>query len=115
MMWSEVQKSNLSSWYVNITEGDMGGGGGSGKSDKVATVEAFKEKEKEIMAMRPQKEKFINKPEPKAKFRVFSVQEILFLRSCEEISIGEGHPGSHSYPLNLKVMEQLKKKLLCVR
>ena len=33
--------------YVNIKGGDMGRGDGTGKSDRVATIEALKEKEKE--------------------------------------------------------------------
>ena len=45
---------------VNIKEGEMGGGDGPGKSDRVATVEVLKEKEKGIMAMEPQQEDIFN-------------------------------------------------------
>ena len=55
---------------VNIKEGDMGRGDGPSKSDRVASIEALKEK-KEIMTMSPQKEDIINKSEPKVRFRVF--------------------------------------------
>ena len=48
----------------------MGRGDGPGKSDRVMTIEALKEKEKGIMTMSPQQED-INKPEPKVRFRVF--------------------------------------------
>ena len=48
LMWTEVRKPvNM---YVYIKEGDMGGGGGPGKSDRVTTVEALQEKG--IMATR---------------------------------------------------------------
>ena len=43
--------------------------------------------------------RIINKPEPKARFRVFWVQEVLLQRSHKEI----GHPGSHGCALNLGV------------
>ena len=49
---------------VNIQEGDMGRGDGPGKSDRIATIETLKDKEKGIMVMSPQEE------EPKGKFRV---------------------------------------------
>ena len=38
---------------VNIKEGDMERGDGPGKSDRVTTIEALKEKEKGIMTMNP--------------------------------------------------------------
>ena len=41
---------------VNIQEGDMGRGDGPSKSDRIASIEALKEKEKEIMTMSPQQE-----------------------------------------------------------
>ena len=50
-MWSPVLSRN-----VNIKEGDMGRGDDPGKSDRVATIEALKEKEKGIMTMSPQQE-----------------------------------------------------------
>ena len=56
---------------VNIQEGDMERRDGPGKSDRVVTIEALKEEEKEIMTMSPQQEDIINKPEPKVRFRVF--------------------------------------------
>jgi hypothetical protein len=56
---------------VNIQEGDMGMGDGPDKSDRVATIEAFKEQKKGIMTMSPQQEDINNKPEPKVRFRVF--------------------------------------------
>ena len=52
---------------VNIQEGDMWRGDGPSKSDRVATVEALKQKEKGIMTMSPQQKDIINKPEPKIK------------------------------------------------
>jgi hypothetical protein len=48
---------------VNINNGDMGGGDGPGTSNRIATVEALKEKEKGIMTMSPQQEGIVNKPE----------------------------------------------------
>ena len=48
----------------------MGRGDGPGKSDRVVTTEALKEKEKGIMTMSPQQKDIINKPEPKVRFRV---------------------------------------------
>jgi hypothetical protein len=45
----------------------MGEGNGPGKSDRIATIEALKEK-KGIMTMSLQQEVF-NKPEPKVRFR----------------------------------------------
>ena len=48
----------------------MGMGSGSVKSDRVATVEALKEKEKGIITIIPQQED-INKLEPNIRFRVF--------------------------------------------
>ena len=45
---------------VNIQEGDMGRGDSPGKSDRVATIEALKEKEKGIMTVSPQQEDIIN-------------------------------------------------------
>ena len=71
LMWTDVQKSDLSTKIVNIQEGDMGRGDGPGKSDRMATIEALKEEEKGIMTMSPQQEDIINKPEPKVRFRVF--------------------------------------------
>ena len=56
---------------VNIQEGDMERGDGPSKSDRVASIEALKEKEKGIMTMSPQQEDIINKPESKVRFRVF--------------------------------------------
>ena len=55
---------------VNIQEGDMGRGDGPSKSDRLATIEALKEK-KGIMTMSSQQEDIINKPEPKVRFIVF--------------------------------------------
>ena len=46
-------------------------GPGPSKSDRVASIEALLEKEKEIMTMTPQQEDIINKPKPKVRFRVF--------------------------------------------
>ena len=57
-------KTLLVNKYVNIKESDMRGGDGSSKSDRVVTVEAFKEKEKGIVTMSPQQEDVINKPDP---------------------------------------------------
>jgi hypothetical protein len=57
--------------YVNIKEGVMGGGDGPGKSDREATIEPLKGKEKGIMTMTPQQEDVINKLEPNVRFRVF--------------------------------------------
>ena len=48
----------------------MGRGDGPGKSDRVVTIGALKEKEKGIMTMSPQQEDIVNKPEPKVRFRV---------------------------------------------
>ena len=39
--------------YVNIKEGDMGGGDGPGKPDRIAIIQALNEKEKGIMARLP--------------------------------------------------------------
>ena len=44
-------EAKLVNMYVNIKEGNMGEGDDPGKSNRVATVEALKEKE--IMAMSP--------------------------------------------------------------
>ena len=63
-------KARLVNKDVKI-KGDMGRGDGPGKSDRVTTIEALKEKEKGIMTMSPQQEDIINKPEPKVRFRVF--------------------------------------------
>jgi len=46
-------------------------GPGPSKSDRVASIEALLEKEKEIMTMTPQQEDIIKKPKPKVRFRVF--------------------------------------------
>ena len=54
----------------NIKKGDMGGGDGPSKSDRVVTIETLKQKEKGIMSMSPQQED-VNNPEPKVRFRVF--------------------------------------------
>ena len=88
---------------VNIKEGDMGRRYGPSTLNRVATIEALKEKEKGIMTLSPQQED-VNKPKPKVRLRVFWVQEVLFQRSHEEISIEEGYPGSHSCALNLEVL-----------
>ena len=56
---------------VNIQEVDMERVDSPSKSDRVASIEALKEKDKGIMTMRPQQEDVINKPEPKVRFRVF--------------------------------------------
>ena len=47
---AEVKLVNM---YVNMKECDMGRGDGPGKPHRVVTVEVFKEKEKEIIAMSP--------------------------------------------------------------
>jgi hypothetical protein len=60
-------------------------------------------KERELVTMSPQD--FINKPQPKIRFRVLRVQEVLLQRYHEEISKGGPHPGSHGHGLNLKIME----------
>ena len=49
----------------------MGRGDGPSKSDRVASIETLKEKEKGIMIMSPQQKDGVNKPEPKVRFRVF--------------------------------------------
>ena len=64
-----IEETKLVNMHVKIKEGDMGSG--DGKSDRVTTVEALKEKERGIMTMSPQQEDIINKPEPKVRFRVF--------------------------------------------
>jgi hypothetical protein len=97
---------------VNIQEGDMGRGDGPSKSDRVATIEVLREKEKGIMTMSPQQEDIINKPEPKVRFRVFRIQEVLLQGSHEEISIGGGHPGSHGCALNQKLMEGVEGEVV---
>ena len=48
----------------------MGSEDGPGKSDRVMTIAALKEK-KGIMTMSPQKEAFVNKSEPEVRFIVF--------------------------------------------
>ena len=63
------------------------------------------------MTISPQQE-VINKPEPKFRFRVFSVQEVLLQRSHEEISIGRGHRGFYGCALNLKVMEGVEGEVV---
>ena len=50
----------------------MGRGDGPSKSDRVASIEAFKEKEKGIMSMSPLQEDVVNKPEPNVKFSLTS-------------------------------------------
>ena len=45
----------------------MGVGNSPGETDRVATVEALKEKETEIRTKSPQREDVINKPEPKVR------------------------------------------------
>jgi hypothetical protein len=97
---------------VNIKEGDIGGGECPDKSDRVATVDALKEQEKWIMAMNPQEKYIINKPEPKVRFGVFWVQEILIQRSHEEINIGGSHPGLWGFAHNLKVMGRVKGEVV---
>jgi hypothetical protein len=89
----------------------MGKGDGPGKLDRIATIEVLKEEEKGIMTMSPQQED-INKPEPKVRFRVFWIQEVLLHGSREEISIGGGHPGTHGCSLNLKVMEGVEGEVV---
>ena len=42
----------------------MGRGNGLSKSDRVASIEELKEKEKGIITMTPQQDDNINKPEP---------------------------------------------------
>jgi hypothetical protein len=49
----------------------MGRGDGPGKSDRVASILALKEKEKGIMTISPQQNDIINKPDPNVRFRVF--------------------------------------------
>jgi hypothetical protein len=49
----------------------MGRGDVPSKSDRAASIETLKEKEKGIMTMSPQQEDVINKPEPIVRFRVF--------------------------------------------
>ena len=50
----------LVNMYFNIKVGDMRGGDGSGKSDRIMTIEVLKEKEKGIMTMSSQQEDIIN-------------------------------------------------------
>jgi hypothetical protein len=57
----------------------MGIGDSPGNSDRVVTIVALKEKEKGIMIMSSQQEDIINKPEPKVRFRVFSLQVVSYL------------------------------------
>ena len=61
---------------VNIEEGDMRRSNDPDKANRIMTVEAVKEKEKEIMAMTPQQED-INKPELNIRFRIFPFQKVL--------------------------------------
>ena len=63
------------------------------------------------MTMSPQQEYVFNKPEPKVRFRVLCVQEVL-QRSHEEISIGGGYSGTHGCALNLKVIEGVEGELV---
>ena len=56
----------------------MRGGDEPSKSNRIAIVEVLNEKEKGIMAMGPQQEDIINKPESKVRFRVFRFQKVLF-------------------------------------
>ena len=49
--WSADIK--LVNMYVNIKEGDMGGGDGSGELDRAGTAKLLKKKEKRITAMGP--------------------------------------------------------------
>ena len=78
-------------------------GDGPSKPDRIASIEALKEKEKGIMTISPQQEDIINKPEPK----------VLNSRSPPpEISIGAGHPGSHGCALNLKVIEGVEGEVV---
>ena len=95
--------------FVDIKESDMEVGDGPGKSDGVVTIEALKEKKKGIMTMSPRQEDIINKPEPKVRFRVFWVQEVLLQGYHEEIGIGGGNPGC---ALNLKVMEGVEGEVV---
>ena len=44
------EEAKLLNMYVSIKEGDMGGGDSPVKSDRIATNEALKKKEKGIMA-----------------------------------------------------------------
>ena len=64
------------------------------------------------MTMSPQQEDIINKTEPKVRFRVFEVQEVLLQRSHEEISIGGSHPGSHDHALNLKILVRVEGEVV---
>ena len=91
---------------INNKEGDPG------KLDRIATLEMLKGKEKGIVVMSPQQEDIINKPEPKLRFRIFWVQEVLLLGSHEEISVGGGHPGTHGCALNLKAMEGVEEEVV---
>ena len=50
-------------WIDMPTSRKVGMGDGTGKSDRVMTIEALEEKEKEIMTMSPQQEDIIGKPE----------------------------------------------------
>ena len=76
----------------------MGIGYGPGKLDKVAAIEALREKEKGIKTISPQ-QKDVNKPEPKVRFKLLRVLEILLRRSHVKTSIGESHPGFHNCAL----------------
>ena len=56
----------------------MGGADGPGKSDRVVTIEALKEKEKGIMTMSPQQD-VVNEPEPKS-----GLESSEFRKFCRE-------------------------------
>jgi hypothetical protein len=62
-MWMKVRKPDLST-KMSISKSDMGRGNGLSKSDRVASIEELKEKEKGIITMTPQQDDNINKPEP---------------------------------------------------
>jgi hypothetical protein len=49
----------------------MGWGDGPDKLDKIAIVEVLREKEKRTVAMGPQQEDIIKKPESRFMYRVF--------------------------------------------
>ena len=54
--WLDVDRSaevKLVNMYADILKGSRGGRDGSGKSDRIATVEMFKEIKKGIMTMSP--------------------------------------------------------------
>ena len=55
--------------YVNIKEGDIGGEDGLGKSDRIATIEMLKKKEKGIMSESLQQEDIISE---KVRFSLLS-------------------------------------------